>query len=346
MSNLIRRDRKWKRRDVNRRFLAAKNAVVLIVVKLREQDEQHVKELEELRLWLSLVQNQVKLSAFAEGVDQDEIKSSSVRTVLIATHVDKYRGGKSALQMWSDRTCEQLRRAYPLAGVVDMLLLNASNESETRAAVWPLVLNVSQAQLKGKTTPQFMEDLHAAWQAVRESVAPWMRHADAIKLLADRGLAKSEVAAVFAIDALLEMGDVLRIGDVVVLNPAWLSMAVSSIVLPSDEEFQGIAEGSVSEGKMDNGVVSATTLLSFLDNVKLPGESKRARPTPLCSTPQDAEQLLEWLQWLDVCFPLDSQTMFQTTSNSKQDLANQVGTQFVIPARMVCVISSLWLTVC
>src|SRR6185312_14973208 len=100
-------------------------------------------------------------------------------------------------------------------------------------------------------------------------------------------------------------GDVLRIGDVVVLNPAWLSMAVSSVVLPSDKEFQGIAEGPVSEGKMDNGVVSAKTLLAFLDKVNLPAESKTDRPKPLCSTPQDAEQLLEWLQRLDVCFPLD-----------------------------------------
>ena len=222
----------------NQRFLYSfNNALALVVVKL--SDRFHEREIEQLCLYLSRVQDN------AERVLEVDAKAEPrAATLIVCTHLDQFldekRGTVEDLQHWARATQKKMRECYPSAGVCGVLLANCKDQKATRK----LLLTVGKSVLADRTVPEYMEAVHATFtnQSARHARPAWATQADTISLLTKEGI--GEGSATFALEALLTMGDIIRIGsNTIILDPAWLSIAISALVLPPEQPFNGMQEG-------------------------------------------------------------------------------------------------------
>lgn len=308
----------------NHHFLFSfNNAIAMIVVKLT--DDEHVQELQQLRLYLSRIQQN------AIG-NPDSKEQPHVATILVFTHVDVFlkRKGTSetALRAWVEQTRKEMAADYIAAGVADALLLNCTSQKRTRAYAKLAFRTVGAKLLAGRSVPKYIENLHAMWSAQRANREPWLPKDRALVYMQDHGFHGSSAAA--ALDFLITMGDVISVGsNIMILDPSWLSIAISALVLPPEPPFHGIPEGR-GEGRMDNGVASAATLHKRLMTTHV--ESKERKP--LVRNADEAKDLLSWLQSLDIVLPLDH------TADSKTDSNGLLRQQRRLPPTHLSILSS------
>lgn len=323
----------------NQRFLYSfNNALALVVVKL--SDRYHARELEQLRLYLSRVQYNAGLAH-----DIDAKAEPRAATIIVCTHRDQFldekRGTLGELQEWARETELKMRKDYPMAGVCGVLLLNCKDQKGARKELLGAMVSVGQQVLRDRTVPKYTEDAHRSFntEAARKRRPAWATKADAVSLLSREGL--GEGSASFALEALQTMGDIICIGsNVVILDPAWLSIAISALVLPPQPPFFGIEEGR-GANQMLNGVASFTTLRDWLMKATVgSGWSRRA----LVRNADEAEMLLSWLVGLDILVPL--QTPVVPESESKTATAGSTPVlsedlKYLVPARLVAYFSCL-----
>src|SRR4051794_32968818 len=136
--------------------------------------------------------------------------------------------------------------------------------------------------------------------------------------------------AAIAVSVLAELGDIVCVGtDIVILSPQWLSSAVSQLLLPDSNWFNGIRESKEPfvDGTIHNGMTNRRTLLDCLSRAK---DSDDAKAGLLVNSQADAESLLDMLVSLDVLFPLDS-----AAASDQGDSKSRDKDLFLIPARIV-----------
>ena len=118
---------------------------------------------------------------------------------------------------------------------------------------------------------KFTRDLHVLMPQWR-SQAHWMHRQQAFDYLASHLSDAHHVR--FALDYLERVGEVLCLGDHIIVDPRWLSVVISTIVAPARSSdgttFRGIAEGKVSEDRLcvENGVARALVLKDRLKGYK------------------------------------------------------------------------------
>lgn len=323
----------------NRRFMTLSSAVFVVVVRLT--DVGHREEQEELRLWLSLLQHHIRR-------DPGNGEAQRVRTVLVATHLDQFlaRNRNSSkgqlMNDWAKPFGRQLQRDYPAAGLsTEILLLDATDQAKTRQVLMAALRSQAQRLLRNLTVPKWMQDLHNSWQRGHDKRPHWLSYEQALQAVAGLDFQSEQAAAEekkgssgrslaeFALSVLTDMGDVIRLGrDMVICDPSWLSQAIASLVLPADNRFNGIPEGKGTDC-MSNGVASAETLCNFLVNRGIvsasPARDKHDSKGERSEDQfQQALALLDWLEALDVLFPL----------RASAQPVSQLQQLYLVPARL------------
>lgn len=163
------------------------------------------------------------------------------RAVLVGTHSDELEGDEyERLSGWLSQLKERWRDACPVSSAV---LVNAHHAENVQRSVLPAIRDCAKELVKGEVTPKSTRVLREALERylARAGVARWLPVSDTLKLLAeDARFGLGHDKAIRALGELVRTGAVLLLEPFVVLDPGWMSRAVSLIVRPHRVPFNGM----------------------------------------------------------------------------------------------------------
>lgn len=270
-------------------FLSAENMIVLLVFDAkRALDEElslsrksgETRSEQILRRWLSMVCDLVTANRL----------SSSCRTILVGTHIDKCKRKAEQVEQDLDRLVKQLQQDYIAAGLqLKMVLVHALIVEDVHDRVWREIFTVADELLKDVLVPKYMNELpfQLSKYCSSDQAQLYMDEKEFTSLLTTPAFGSLSVAqSTRALGALRRTGYVLQLDNGTVFpDPQYFASAVHAVM---NEKL--IPDSTIVEGRTTRASLSKALMVC----------PKLSKP------PQDiteARQLVQFFIDVDVCLP-------------------------------------------